>query len=312
MEYKGYKGIIPKQKTLDQWFYTRKRSKADFLPIGSFKFPGMRTTQKFWNDGVFFWLAVLLEVGFLIAVSIMVGGFDFFLSIAAVLCVALDFLGAYSHHKNADEISKAQLSLQIEEYKLGIGRTNSDNLKKKREQLQRLRNSLNRKLGITLILVSAFLKVFGSAILFEIPTFTIVLTVLYAFVAWIHVMKTGFYYSGNRFYSSLNRDLSKHIDTDDTLQKKNSEEDFERFEIENIPSGVELRAIKRRIFENVDIFDSLHQIDGKWGYRFWKHHRWDDDDMVKFIHSQDKDGHVLQDAAKAFIAVDVWERNLLK
>ena len=315
MNYKGYKGITPSNETLQKWLFTRKRSEFEFLTFGDFRFPGYFTTQHYKSDHTFFWIAIFCEAGFLATVSIMVGGFDLYLSLAALVCVVLDLIGAYSIHKNEDKISTAQLRFNIEDYKNKILRSTSDNVKIKKEQIIREHQKPSRFLGKILIIISAILKIFGSAVLFELPVFTIVLTIIYCFVAWIHIKKTGFYWSARRFGRAMDAELEKHIQEggSDKLQNKVSENDFRNVLIENIPSNVELRPIRMGIFENMSIFDEIYhdETSNKWYYRIWKHHMMDDEDLQKFIYSSDKSGDVLSDSAKAFIAADYSERFFL-
>jgi hypothetical protein len=314
MEYKGYKGIKPETDTIKKWLFTRKRSADEFLTIGDYKFSGIYTTQNFKSDAVFFWIALICEIGFLVAVSIMVGGFDILLSLSALVCVVLDFIGAFFYHKNENEICKAQLKLNIERYKMNTKQgSTSDEVNIKIDTIELLKKEPARTLGISLIIVSAILKILGSAVLFEMPVFTIVLTVIYCFVAWIHIKKTGFYFSGRKFFKAMDRELNKHIKngSNDSIKKLDQESDFEPWEVENIPTNVELKEIKMHIFSDTKIYDSLQKKNDKWLYRKWKHHFWDDGDLQKFINSKDDNNDVLSDSAKAFIAADITERRFL-
>lgn len=314
MEYKGYKGVIPNiDTTVKKWLYTRKRSEHEFLTIGNFKFSGIYTVQNFKSDWLFFWIAFICEVGFLILISILLGGFDPLISLSALACVSLDFIGAFFRHKNEDEICKAQLKVNIERYKREINRSTNDDVKIKESHLRTLKSNSYRIFGSSLIILSAIVKIFGSIILFEIPALTITLTVIYCFVAWIHIFKTGFYISAVRFYSSLKKDLAEHIrnGNNDTIKKKDKDEDFDKWELENVPDNTNLKEIRMYVFQSSNIYDSLINEGGKWMLRKWKHHKWDDNDLQNFIDSQDAKGGVLSDNAKSFIASDISERRFL-
>ncbi|MFZ1515881.1 MAG: hypothetical protein WAT21_10800 [Saprospiraceae bacterium] len=327
MEYKKYKGVIPESQTVKKWLMTRKYSESEFIPIGKFEFPGFYTTQNYKWDGIFFWLAFIFEIGFLVTITLLIGGWDMLLSLSAISCVLIDYFGAYFHHKNQDEICRAQLALNVQKHKDIVAGAGTDEVKKKKDKLDTLKVKPSRILGLILILGSAFTKVIGSAILFEIPALTLALTIVYCFVAYVHIYKTGFYVSGYYFYKALDRDLREHIMKNDaiTLNQVDPEKDFDKTKVENIPKDVSLTTIRLAVFDNLGIFDSLiyennntdkdsnslSRTDGAWYYVKWKHHFWDDSHMLKFINSKSESGEVLSDNAKAFIAADISERNFL-
>lgn len=315
MEYKGYKGIALQNDTIKKWLYTRKRSHDEFLNIGHFQFPGIYTTQNFKSDAVFFWIALVSELGFLFTVSVMIGGFDVLLSLSALVCVILDFIGAFFYHKNENEICKAQLDLNIDRYKIASRQAESDSARIMLARLNFLKKDVYRRLGVALIIISALLKISGSAVLFEMPVFTIVLTVIYCFVAWIHIKKTGFYISGRQFLRALDKELKIYIinGSNDSVKTLDRENDFRVTELENIPPEVldNLKEIRMQIFENTSIYNSLYKKENKWYYRMWDHQTFDDADLQLFINSKDQHNDVLPDAAKAFIAADVSKRMFL-
>lgn len=312
MNYKGYKGVIPAPETTRKWLLTRKRSEDDFLTFGDFKFSGFYTVQNYRSDRLFFSIAFILEILFLVAVSIMVGGFDLLLSLSAFACIALDFIGAFFYHKNSDKICKAQLELNIEKYNKKIGRSDGLNTTKLNYKLKKEKRISSRIIGAILILFSALLKIVGSFILFELPVFTIALTFIYCFVAYIHIYHTGFWFAGWKFFGAMDKHLITELQND-TIKGRNTEDDFERKEVENLPVNIKLKQIKYNIFKENDIYDSLqyNEDEDKWVYRIWKHHFWDDDDLINFINSKDDKHGVLTDSAKAFIAADISERKFL-
>jgi len=312
MNYKGYKGIEPTTETLNKWLLTRKRSEGEFLTFGDFKYSGFYTVQNYRSDRLFFRIAFILEILFLFAVSIMVGGFDLLLSLSAFACIALDFIGAYFYHKNSDKICKAQLALNIEKYNKKIGRSNGNNIGKLDQTLKSEKIKASRIIGATLILFSALLKIVGSFILFELPVFTIALTFIYCFVAYIHIYHTGYWFAGWRFFSAMDKQLISELKVD-PISGINTEFDFDCWEVENLPAEIKLKEIRYNIFKENNIYDSLqyNKEDNKWSYHKWHHHFWDDADLINFINSKDDKNGVLTDAAKAFIAADISQRKFL-
>lgn len=326
MEYKGYKGIIPQPETVKKWLLTRKRSETEVLRFGDFAFPGIYTVQHYTRDKGFFILALLGEVAFLAIVSVLLGGFDMLMSLIAVALVVLDFIGAYLYHKNEDEICKAELSLSIANYREKSVKTATDDVKISSDCLKMLKGNFTRRLGAGLIILSAILKIAGSAVLFEIIALTVVLTVIYCFVAYVHINKTGFWFAGWRFYSAMDNETSNYImnNKNETIKSLDKENDFTLLKVENIPADVNLKPIKRHVFENTNIFDSLVLVGRQgeegadspnngakeWHYRIWKHQFWDDDDLQAFINSK-AGNEVLDDKAKAFIAADISKRKFL-
>jgi hypothetical protein len=312
MNYNGYKEIIPSKETIERWMYTRKLAAHDYFVVGDFKFPGFFTTQGLKTDRLLFWIAFIIEVGFLGLVSYLVGGFDLLLSLGALGTVVVDVIGALMHRTKQNEICKAQLELSVLEYGL---KTNQGPLKgdidKQEEYLKVLKGNFWRGLSKFIIIFSALVKIAGLAVILWIPSLTIAMVLLFSAVAYVHINHTGFYISAWRFKSSLKADYAKQISKRANNKDRNTEADYTPREIEGILSGVSLREIKKAVYSEHGISDSIIKVkDGeqtKWHYRLWKHHFWDDQDLKEFVVSTDSESHPLSEAAKAFILANYCE-----
>lgn len=316
MEYKGFKEIIPTKDTIDRWMFTRKLSEHDFLKVGEFKFPGFFTTEGLKTDRLLFWIAFVIEVGFLVLVSVLVGGFDLLLSLGALATVVVDVIGALMHRKKQDEICKAQLELNVLEYRMETkqGPLKGD-IDKQKDYLKMLRGNIWRRVSAAIIIFSAIVKIAGLAIILWMPALIIAMTLLFSAVAYIHIRHTGFYISAWRFESALKNDYANQISQKGNTKGRNSEDDFTPRQIEGILNGIALREIKLPIYGEQGIYDSIlkireHEID-TWQYRLWKHRFWDDEDLKSFVSSTDASNNPLSEAARAFILANYCEKYYL-
>lgn len=313
MEYKGYMGIKPSQDTRDKWLLTRKLSHHEFKTIGSFIFPGFWTIEKYKTDRFFFRLAIFFEIIFLFSIFFLLGGVDILISVLAFSAVVVDLFGAFLHYKNGDNICRTQLKLNIENYLKGIKLSDNDKVKRKEFEFHLEKNNLTRKIGVLLILLSVLVKIVSSVVVFELPGLIFAAIVIYSFVAYIHINHSGYWFAGWNYRTAMKKQLLIELSSQDDLKNKCSEDDFVLTEVENIDSSIILKPIRHIIFRDSDIFDSLvfNEDQNKWYYRKWKHHFWDDNDVMNFINSRSKDNSVLSDSAKAFIACDIYMRNNL-
>lgn len=313
MDYNGFKEIKPSTDTIERWMFTRKLADHEYFVVGDFRFPGFFTLQGLKTDRLLFWIAFVIEVGFLVLVSVLVGGFDLLLSLGALATVVVDAIGALMHRTKQDEICKAQLELSVLEYRLATKQGPLDgDIKKQKDFLKGLKGNFWRGLSKVIIIFSALVKISGLAIILWIPSLIIAMTLLFSAVAYIHIRHTGFYISASRFKRSLKSDYAQQISQKGNTKDRNTEADFTPREIENIVSGISLREIKMAIYKEHGINDSIIKVseDGltKWHYRLWKHHFWDDQDLKDFVSSTDADNNPLSEAARAFILANYSEK----
>ncbi len=314
MEYKGFKGIIPSTDTQSKWLLTRKRTEQEFVTIGDFKFPGFWTIQKYKNDKFLFRLAIFLEVLFLASFFFLLGGVDIIFTVIAIVCVALDLIGAFFHYKNGDNISRAQLKLNNERYLKLINKSDDNKIQQKEHKLRKEKNKTIRKIGVAIIILSILGKILGSVVIFELPVLIVASVIIYCFVAYIHINHSGFWFAGWNYYRAMDKQLIEELEKNDDIKIKNDPTaDYHRTEVENIPPNVTLKEIKYIIFPETNVTDSLDYVETekKWYYNKWRYHFWDDIDLENFINSKDDKNTVLSDAAKAFIAADITNRRFL-
>jgi len=313
MEYKTYKTLTFENENdiLKSWLACRKRTKQEYATIGDFKFPGFWTVQNYKNDCLMLGLAIFFEILFLTLVFSM-AGVQTFLIIMASVSVVIDIVGAYWHHSKRSDISVAQLKHNIEEYLHRIGKRALGSVTDKEKSVAELKNSPFRILGVVVIILSYFVKIFVAGITFHLPIIVFASVVIFGFVAYIHLYHTGYaWVAWRKFYPALDKKVKKHRDIrPDTLIDDN--DDFKWTKIEEIPVGITLLEIKRRIFSQYEIYDCIVKIEDEWNLKIWKHQFWDDADMLNFINSSDSDKHSLSDKAKAFVASEICSKDFLR
>lgn len=318
MEYKGFNEIIPSDETIKRWMYTRKLSKHEHRVIGEFSFPGFFTVQGFKTDFVLFWIAIIIEVAFLVFIGLSVG-FDPLFSVIAFGLVVADITCAFFHRHGQPELCKAQLELAVIEYRVrkNLGAYDTDIIKQNK-LISRLKGHWVRRLCEVVIVSIAIVKIVSVSLFLPGIGALITASILFLLVAYVHIFHTGYYVSAVRFYNYLKKDLANQTQRRQHLDERNDEKnDYHKKNIENVIANVKLREVRMAVHGANDIYDSIIQTreeeneEPLWRYRIWKHHFWDDNDLTEFISSTDNQNNPLSEEAQAFLMMDYSQRVML-
>ncbi len=205
----------PSQATIKKWLFTRKQP----LLGTNFSSPGLFGTANFGTDMALFILAVLLEIGGLIAFYQVTGSILF-----ALLFFVLDFIFAIGSHWNQDRMTilKNQMAL-IRDFSFGEKNDTDQNHDLKpiaarilwREQAMSRYKMISAFFYILIVGIAIF-KILGFMNGFaqtgeEFGTFPLLVIIAYTLIAFIHIYATGYFFSELYFRWAVNSDLGAHL-----------------------------------------------------------------------------------------------------
>jgi uncharacterized membrane protein len=182
------------------WLSTRKVGKrvTDNLTL-----PGLFATEKYKQDKVLFYLAMILEIiGFLLVSSFAGWQLIFALSVAALVVIDV-FLAIGLHYKRGKICINDNWA---------IAAKTADQRKGYQETVQEQKGWWLAKVCLILLWVFAIVKAF--AVFAMNPTtqiFGILMLLVYLFIAYVHTSHTGYYLSYFRHNSALEKERDKFL-----------------------------------------------------------------------------------------------------
>jgi hypothetical protein len=298
MKYKGNDTIIPSQETKSIWLTTRKS--ADNTTFAGLQFPGLFNLPitDFHLDRKMFWIAVVLEIFFIVIVRFKIGSFNPKIMGIVFALVILDFIAAFFLHTKQKEITKTKVSIRIKEYlRYHIKGTNviDADIIQLTERLRSFEKNTWRIAGLWLLILVAVIKIVGS-LAFRDYGLVAFVTIAYIFVAYIHYKHTGYFFSAVLFYRSLKSDYSNAL-TLNPEQKENKSDNYNTINIDmyGYRQPDDWHSIQHKIFPNLDIHDKLlisNKKDSQTGkdvtqlnLEYYKHRFWSDDDLKTMVKS---------------------------
>jgi hypothetical protein len=203
----------PDYETKQKWLSTRK------IPhhANSVHLPGFYQDKTSSVDGILFWSAFMIEL--LVSFFILFGGLqkrDFIMKVFAVsdviLLISLDLIGAFLVHKMKGKYC-------FLDNKILVDKSNSHAI-----SLQRKKGKGYAIVGVIVIIISAILKAVGVLLFTKIRmTVFVILLIVYAFIVYVHIEHTGYYWAGKWFRKRFNKQRDEFA----LAKEQNHHSDFE-------------------------------------------------------------------------------------
>ena len=191
----------PSQNTKNLWLSTRKVGKQVTADL---TLPGLFETVKYSQDRNLFWIAMAVEIiGFLILAALANWGPIIAVTMGSL--VVIDVLLAMGVHYKQGEICLHSNKVL----------TTSSNKPVQAGHIARVRKLKHWWLGIVcmvLLWIFAIVKASVFYILNPDIFFCILILMIYAFVAYVHIYHTGYFLAGYRFRIAFNKEKDRFLE----------------------------------------------------------------------------------------------------